>query len=67
LGYHYNTRKRSMLFFNTERLEEILTPALLGTFFDDVEKGARAFEEMDSNNNGTIEMKEFVNWMLSET
>ena len=66
MGHHYNTRRQTMLFFNTERLEEVLTPSLLGTFFDDVEKGARAFKEMDKNNNGTIEMEEFVNWMLSE-
>lgn len=67
LSPFYNTRKRLVHFFNANRLQYEMTKDALCTFFNgDGEKAERLFSQVDQNQDGNIDVAEFIQWMLND-
>lgn len=67
LAPFYNTRMRLVDFFDASRLEYTFTREYVTRFFTgDAARAQKVFDEIDTNKNGKIDVREFIQWMLND-
>ena len=63
---HLNTQALLTDFYDALELNTVLTLEKIKKFYGDDEIGQKAFEEIDTDNNGSISVDEFVNWIIKD-